>query len=144
MARWSVEQYADYLGGKTKHKYGAKPQKKDGKYFASKAEKFRWDELELLEKAGAISNLQFQPTFILTKAKIKYRADYEYDQEGEHIVEDIKGVWTSRFRMIAALWKYYGPCRLRVTKRKGNHTIIFKEIMPVALDIQHIGAILLV
>jgi len=137
---WTPEEYEKWKQGefvkkvKAKQKYHAVPVREEGKFFASKSEKYRWDELQLLERAGAISNLQFQPQFELTKSKIKYRADFEYDQEGEHIVEDIKGVWTARFRMIAKLWEYYGPYRLRVTQRKGKRTEIKKEITPFSLD----------
>ena len=138
---WTPEEYEKYKQGefekkkaKSKHKYGATPVREGGRFFASKSEKYRWDELELLERAGAISNLKFQPVYLLTKSKIKYRADFSYLQDGEQITEDIKGVWTSRFRMIAKLWEYYGPYKLRVTQRKGKRTEIKKEIMPLALD----------
>ena len=130
--QYKLNHYANRVkAAKKKHKYHAVPVREDGKFFASKSEKYRWDELQLLERAGAISNLQFQPQFELTKSKIKYRADFSYLQDGERITEDIKGVWTSRFRMIFLLWGNYGPCKLRVTKRSGNRTVIFKESDPV-------------
>ena len=136
MPTWTAEQYqlqqfANKQKAKRKHKFKAEPRREGDMYFASQAEFFRWQELKLLERAGAISNLEFQPSFELSKAKIKYRADYAYDQDGEHIIEDINGVWQPRFRVIFQLWEYYGPCKLRVTKRKGQRTIIFKEIEPV-------------
>ena len=118
---------------KRKHKFGATPVKEDGKFFASTAEYRRWKELESLFDMGAISNLIFQPAFHLTAARIKYRADYQYDLPGgETIVEDQKGMRTPRFNLICRIWEYYGPYCLRVTKKKGDtYGYVSDEIIPI-------------
>lgn len=78
-----------------KHKYGAKPQRIDGKYFASTREATRWCELLLLEKAGEITDLEYQPEFPLIVNDHGcglYRADSKYRDvaTGEIVVEDVK------------------------------------------------------
>lgn len=70
--------------------------------FASKREQARYGELALMQKAGDISDLQFQVKFELippqvrddgTKERgISYIADFVYkDQNGKTVVEDSKG-----------------------------------------------------
>ena len=140
--RWSEEEYEEYKRKqytkkvnsvvKKKSKYNARGRHdEDGRWHASQAEYDRWKELQLFEKAGVITDLVHQPVFYLTRAEIKYRADYQYSEKSGYItVEDIKGVWTSRFKVIAQLWRCYGPYTLRITGRKKGHTYIQEEITP--------------
>lgn len=101
--------------------------------FDSKGEAERGATLRLLQRAGEISELQFQVTFHLTAAAIGYRADFVYVEKGRMVAEDFKGVETERFKIICRLWRHYGPCLLRVTKRaRGNRGFrVAQEIMPV-------------
>ena len=72
----------------------------DGRLFDSKAEAARWQELQLLERAGEITELERQVEYeLIPKQKgersAKYIADLRYvDHEGETVVEDTKGVKT--------------------------------------------------
>ena len=72
----------------------------DGRLFDSKAEAARWQELQLLERAGEIKELERQVEYeLIPKQKgeraVKYIADFRYiDQEGKTVVEDTKGVRT--------------------------------------------------
>lgn len=93
-------------------KYGNKKIEVDGIVFDSKKEAKRYQELLLLEKAGAIQNLQMQVKYVLIptqrepdtigarggihKGKViekecAYIADFVYQENGKTIVEDIKG-----------------------------------------------------
>ena len=92
-----------------RNKYGNKKVTVDGIVFDSKREARRWTELKLLESAGEIYNLQRQVEFLLlpkqysktefTKAKkprlvereVKFIADFVYMENGELVVEDVKG-----------------------------------------------------
>lgn len=90
----------------------------DGEVFDSKKEAGRYRELLLLEKAGAISDLQRQVKFLLIPAQrevdivgprggIKkgkllekecaYVADFVYWENGRMIVEDTKGFRTADY-----------------------------------------------
>ena len=61
--------------------------------FASRAEARRGEELVLLQKAGMIKNLEYQPKFMLClKPKITYTADFKYVENGKVTVEDVKGM----------------------------------------------------
>ena len=72
----------------------------DGRLFDSKAEAARWQELQLLERAGEITELERQVEYeLIPKQKgeraVKYIADFRYvDNEGKTVVEDTKGVKT--------------------------------------------------
>jgi hypothetical protein len=84
-------------------KYKAVPTVIDGIRFASKKEAKRYGELKMLEKAGHIQGLCLQPEYVLyagdgdTKLGV-YRADFEYAENGQHIVEDVKGFKTPLYR----------------------------------------------
>lgn len=92
-------------------KYYAKKVTRDGMTFDSVKEYKRYCELRLLEKAGAISNLQRQVEFELIPAQrepdrvgvrggkikgktiehaVKYIADFVYTEDGQVVVEDVK------------------------------------------------------
>lgn len=78
------------------NKYNAKKIKIDGMSFDSQKEYQRWCELRLLERAGVITNLQRQVSFVVipkqaTEEACKYIADFVYEENGETIVEDVKG-----------------------------------------------------
>jgi hypothetical protein len=102
----------------TRPKYGAKPQVVDGVRFDSKRELRRWRELELLEAAGAVSQLERQVPYVLApavtmtgekrkKPALRYVADFRYfDVEtGVFVVEDAKGRDTQVSRIKRHLMK---------------------------------------
>lgn len=72
----------------------------DGRLFDSKAEAARWQELQLLERVGEITELERQVEYeLIPKQKgeraVKYIADFRYiDHDGKTVVEDTKGVKT--------------------------------------------------
>ncbi len=80
--------------------------------FASKAEAKHGEELRLLEMAGEILNLQYQPSWVLCADKhhkAKYTADFMYQKDGVIVVEDVKGVMTQAARVrMNWLWAKYG------------------------------------
>jgi len=68
--------------------------------FDSKKEARRGEELVLLEKAEAISDLQYQVPFQLSlKPNIKIKVDFAYRQDGKTIYEDTKGILTREARV---------------------------------------------
>jgi hypothetical protein len=108
--------------GKKRHKYNAVKTTVDGRVFDSKAEARRYGELKLLEMAGAITELKFQPEFILLEKMpgqraIKYRADFEYLENKKRIVEDVKGFKTPQFKMKEKMFRAkFRDLELRITK----------------------------
>ena len=96
-------------------KYHSKKLEVEGIRFDSKKEYERYCELRLLEKAGEIQNLQRQVKYTLIpeqrepdtigprggvkKGKLierecSYLADFVYTENGEEVVEDVKGFRT--------------------------------------------------
>lgn len=72
--------------------------------FASKREANRYLELKLMELAGAISKLTFQPVFVLEVKGVvigKYIGDSSYYDltSCKLVVEDVKGVKTAVYRL---------------------------------------------
>ncbi len=67
----------------------------------SKAEARRKSELELLARAGKITDLEFQREFVLISKSeyghaIKYRSDFCYRIDGRFTVEDVKSPITAK------------------------------------------------
>lgn len=101
-------------------KYKAKKVVIDGITFDSKKEAGRYQELKLLERAGAIKGLVLQPRFLLqdkfkykgkTERKIEYIADFKYmdTKTGKVVVEDVKGYKTDVYKLKRKLFlKKYG------------------------------------
>jgi len=80
----------------------------DGRWFDSKREARRFKELQLLERAGEISDLKTQVPFLLIPKQprkrgkpeqpCQYIADFTYtDKGGEYVVEDAKGKQTPEY-----------------------------------------------
>lgn len=100
----------------------------EGVIFDSIAERQRAQKLRIMERAGEISRLAFQPKFHLTRARILYKPDFFYfTKDGEQVVEDFKGAMTAVFNIKARLWKHYGTMPLLLSNKKG----VFKEIRPI-------------
>lgn len=108
-------------------KYGSRKTVVDGITFDSKAEARRYGELKLMERAGAISDLELQPSFEILPAfrdasgaryrAIKYLADFRYIENGKAIVEDVKGMETPEFKLKRKmLLSRYPETILRITK----------------------------
>lgn len=86
--------------------------------FDSKKESARYQELLLLQRAGRISGLQTQVTFELlpnqyidgkcVERAVKYVADFTYSENGNFVVEDVKGFRTKDYRIKRKLllWRY--------------------------------------
>lgn len=86
--------------------------------FDSKKEAKRFDELLLLAKQGIIKNLTLQPEYEIiptvkwnkkTLCKIKYIADFKYEQNGNIIVEDVKGFKTDIYQLKKRLFLLQNP-----------------------------------
>lgn len=99
-------------------KYGNLKAERDGLVFDSRAERRRYDELRLLELAGAIQSLTVQPEYELQPAfrrdgkiirAIKYRGDFAYTENGAQVVEDCKGFHTQAFEIKRKLFLYRYP-----------------------------------
>lgn len=88
-------------------KYHAKKTELDGITFDSKKEANRYAELKLLERSGAIHNLQRQVRYELIPAQkidgktveraCHYIADFVYEEDGKTVVEDVKGYRTKEY-----------------------------------------------
>ena len=76
----------------------------DGITFDSKKESARYAELKLLARSGLIQNLRLQVPYELIPKQpgeraVKYIADFVYTENGETVVEDVKGVRTDVYRL---------------------------------------------
>ena len=116
-------------------KYNAKKVEYNGMTFDSKRELKRYKELELLEQAGEISNLQRQVKYVLIptqrepdtigvrggvkKGKViehecSYTADFVYNDEyGDLVVEDSKGFRTKDYAIKRKLMLYVYGIKIR-------------------------------
>ncbi len=108
-----------------KAKYNARAVMMAGERFDSRAEARRYADLQLLEAAGAIRDLEIHPKYELQAAftdqsgkrwaAIAYEADFAYMEDGARIVEDVKGYATDVFRLKRKLFLYrYPDLNLRI------------------------------
>ena len=105
-------------------KYGNKKTEVDGITFDSKAEARRYGQLKLLERTGAIQCLTLQPVFVLIpsvtiqsrkRPAIKYKADFQYIEDGRPVVEDVKGMRTPVYNLKRHLMKHVHGIEIRET-----------------------------
>lgn len=86
----------------TWNKYHAKKINIQGETFDSMAEARRWRDLQWLQRGGVIRGLQRQVKYLLVPAQydenckllereISYVADFVYYENGQFVVEDVKG-----------------------------------------------------
>lgn len=102
------------------NKYSNKKVILDDIKFDSKAERNRYMELKILEKAGLIKELELQKEFELiprfkkngkTYRKTTYKADFYYfdNHLGRYIVEDVKGYRTQIYKIKKKMFEYRYP-----------------------------------
>lgn len=129
--RLTEEQYADLMRRRSvqlapapkKSKYSNKPTERGGEKFDSKLEANRFDDLKLMEQAGAIRELRAHVSFPLMVGDVligAYEADAVYIDaaSGRKVVEDSKGVRTPLFRWKARHFKaQYGFAITEVRKK---------------------------
>lgn len=101
-----------------KPKYGNRKVVRDGITFDSAKEARRWSELLLLQRAGAIQNLQRQVKYELIPSQrvagkvveraCTYIADFVYEENGQTAVEDTKGFKTPEYiiKRKLMLWRH--------------------------------------
>lgn len=90
--------------GKGKNKFNAVRCEFNGIRFDSKAEMRRYGDLRLLELTGAITDLKPKPTFQLP-GNVKYIADFGYTENGQAVIEDVKGGKATQTRVFINKWK---------------------------------------
>ena len=118
-----------------KNKYHARKVTVYGIVFDSRKEADRWRELQLLERAGKITELKRQVKFTLIPTQRKfcneigkngqfkkgkilerpvaYIADFAYYQDGKYVVEDTKGVKTPEYVIKRKLMLFLQGIRIR-------------------------------
>lgn len=99
---------------RTRRKYRNVPTVVDGIQFDSRAESRRWCDLKLMEKCGAIHDLERQVSYSLPvhgEIVARYRADFVYrTSDGDVVVEDVKSVasmtpvYRLKKKLMKAIW----------------------------------------
>lgn len=94
--------------------------------FDSKAEEKRWYQLCLMEKDGLISDLRRQVRYQLIPAQringrvveraCDYVADFVYMENGQQVVEDVKGFKTDVYRIKKKLFLQRYGIQIRETR----------------------------
>lgn len=118
-----------------KNKYNARTYKVGNEVFHSRKELRRYEELLLLEKAGQIHNLRREVKYLLIpcqretiwkngkprqgkviERECSYIADFVYEENGQTIVEDVKGgsaTKTDKYIIKRKLMLYVHGIRIR-------------------------------
>lgn len=114
------------------NKYHAKKCVVGGEVFDSRKEAYRYQELCILEKAGAIKNLRRQVKYILIPSQreilmrngfpkygkviereCSYVADFVYEDDGKTVVEDSKGFHTKDYIIKRKLMLFIHGIRIK-------------------------------
>lgn len=115
--RLTLEQYNRLINVSKKSKYHNNKIDIDGHKFDSTKEGKRYNELKLLERAGAIKDLELQKVFELQPGYTKngkkirpitYKADFVYLNLANNkiIVEDVKGFKTKEYLLKKKIFEY--------------------------------------
>lgn len=106
-------------------KYHSRKITVDGQTFDSVKEYGRFRELSLLERAGAITELQRQVKFELIPSQriggkvveraCGYVADFTYMENGKKVVEDVKGYKTPEYKLKRKLMLWVHGIQIRET-----------------------------
>ena len=122
--------------GKRAHKYGAKRTRGHhafreiaSRHFDSKFEASVAVDLCIRQRAKEISDLKFQQTVFLTEAKISWKIDFSYMEDGQLIYHEAKGCKTEAYSIKLKLYRTYGPAPLRVTEGSCTSKIT-REFIP--------------
>jgi len=92
-----------------------------GRWFASKAEARRGEDLCLLQKGGQISGLEYQPKYKLCdKPRITFSADFRFVENGQTVVEDVKGFLTRECRVKIAWAEFQYGMKVRLVTATGE------------------------
>jgi len=103
----------------------------DGRMFDSKSELSMYEMLKLRVKAEDISELECQVSVYLTDARILYRPDFKWLEDGEPVWGEMKGIETPTWRIKRRLWKAgYGPGKLEVWKMNRRGPFLFETLIP--------------
>lgn len=115
-------------------KYGEEKVKYNGMVFDSKRECRRYQELEILQKIGEISELRTQVKFVLIPAQrepdtigkrggkikgdliereVSYIADFVYVENDKTVVEDAKGMRTREYILKRKMMLYFYGIRIK-------------------------------
>lgn len=107
-----------FIRRRSRNKYGAKKTQVGDVNFDSKREANRWMELQLLQRAGEISDLQrqvkveligqYRPLFTRTGRKMKLTFDFAYIENGIQVFEDAKGMPTRDYEVRVAVARAMG------------------------------------
>lgn len=86
-----------------------------GHWFDSKLEKAVYELLLLRQENGEINSLKHHPgTVFLTDARIQYRPDFKFKENGKDTFAEAKGYPTQTWAIKKKLWKHYGPGKLYI------------------------------
>lgn len=111
-------------------KYRAQRTTVDGITFDSKKEARRWGELQMLAKAGEITELERQHKIPLAMdeypikirsarypngRRVSYVADFTYFENGQFVIEDTKGFDTPLSRLKRAIVEAMTGAEVRIT-----------------------------
>ncbi len=90
----------------------------DGIKFDSAKEANRYAELRLMERAGVITGLQRQVRFEVipkcgSERSAAYIADFVYQESGNTVVEDVKGIKTPEYVLKRKLMNWVHGIRIK-------------------------------
>ncbi len=117
---------------KKKNKYGAERIGAPGQSYDSKLEAALHGILVLREKAGEIRDIRAQVTLYMTRARVIYRADYQFVRcsDGVTCYAESKGPETQAWRIKLRIYRFYGPGPLEIWKGSHANPTLVETVIP--------------
>jgi len=118
-------------------KYGSKKTNVMGYSVASKLEASVLSMLLLRVRAGEIKNLKTQASVYLTEARILYKPDFHYEENGQEIWAEAKGFETPVWAIKLRLWRHYGPGPLLIYKGTAKRFYLDETVISKGENSEH-------
>jgi len=101
-----------------------------GRSFGSQLERSVGQWLCAREMNGEISDLKFQSTVKLSRAKVAWRVDFSYIESGQLWYHEAKGRAIEPYPTKLKLYRIYGPAPLRISKGSAKRHFITETVYP--------------
>lgn len=101
-----------------------------GRSFGSQLERAVAQWLAAREENKEITDLRFQVTVCLSRAKVNWRVDFSYIENGQFYYHEAKGRSIPPYPTKLKLYRVYGPEPLRISKGSAKYHKIVETVYP--------------
>lgn len=101
-----------------------------GRSFGSQLERAVGQWLAARELNKEIEDLRFQVTACMSRAKVNWRVDFSYIENGQFYYHEAKGREMEPYGTKLKLYRVYGPQPLRISKGSAKYHKVVETVYP--------------